>query len=263
MKHAIAICFFALLSACGYNDFEEPQAEVVDLPVPSLSIATLRSLYPGHSVAVNTANMVVEGYVVTSDKAGNFHRSFIIEDETGALEIRAGLYDLHTLYPLNRRIVVKATGLTLGMSDGVLQLGLPSESYPTAYMDHPTLIDRYVFRDDTYEKIPARPAEIAALREEWCGTLVRLENLYSAETPDTTWAIPARLSATGVPRSADIKLRSDPTDSIYVSTSGYANFAGESVPRGTFALQGILMRGMVGGREVYQLKLRDFDDLQR
>ena len=39
--------------------------------------------------------------------------------------------------------------------------------------------------------------------------------------------------------------------------SGYASFAGDTVPRGRLELTGILLRGKVGGKMVYELKMRD------
>lgn len=68
---------------------------------------------------------MVSGNVTTSDREGNFFRSFFIEDETGAVEIRAGLYDLHAVYRLGQQVTVVADSLTLGLTGGVLQLGLP------------------------------------------------------------------------------------------------------------------------------------------
>ena len=46
-------------------------------------------------------------------------------------------------------------------------------------------------------------------------------------------------------------------------TSGYASFAGDTVPAGRVTLTGILMYGKFGGtREVFALKLRDGNDVE-
>lgn len=80
---------------------------------------------------------------------------------------------------------------------------------------------------------------------------------------DTTWALPASLSPSGTPQNVNLKFRSSPSDSIYVYTSGYANFAGDRVPTAPVSLTGILMQGKVGGRTVYQVKLRDLQDVEQ
>ncbi len=262
MKRLCLIGVLWACLACSYNRFEEPEPEKIVLPVPNMSLETLRTLYPGYPVEVAGVKVVLSGYVNTSDEASNFHRSFMIEDGTGAVEIRAGLYDLYRWYEPGRQVVVQAEGLTLGMDNGVLQLGLASDRYPTGYLDHRVLVERYVFRGDQLEVIHPRLVEPGMLREEWCGMLVRIEGLRLAETPDTTWALPAALTATGIPRSVSLKFRTSPQDSVYVFTSGYADFAGKRVPRGRLSITGILMRGEVNGREVYQLKMRDRNDVQ-
>lgn len=261
MKRAfLGVVLFVGVS-CSYNHFEAPEPDPVVLPVPNVSLGTLRSMYPGYPVEIDT-EIVVSGSVTTSDQASNFYRSFILEDESGAVEIRAGLYDLYHTYPLGRQVVVKAEGLTLGMESGVLQLGLASDRYPTGYMEHRVVVERYVFRGEALERVHPKWLDPGNLSDEWCGRLVRIDDLRLAEAADTTWALPAEQTVTGVPKSVYLKFKNGAQDSIYVFTSGYADFADERVPRGRLSLTGILMRGEVQGREVYQLKMRDLNDVQ-
>ena len=93
------------------------------------------------------------------------------------------------------------------------------------------------------------------------GCLVRIARLCLDTPSDTTWAVPAAVSADGTPRSALLKFRCG-ADSVYVYTSGYASFAGERVPHGPVSVTGILLPGKVGGRRVYELKMRDLNDVQ-
>ena len=234
------------------------------MPVPTMSIATLRSLYKGDPVSVTgKRSVVVSGNVTTSDREGNFFRSFFIEDETGAVEIRAGLYDLHAVYRLGQQVTVVADSLTLGLTGGVLQLGLASSAYETDYMGHRVVVDRHVFRNERFETVTPRPVTPARLDDEWLGTLVRFDGMRLDGAVDTTWALPASLSPSGTPQNVNLKFRSSPSDSIYVYTSGYANFAGDRVPTAPVSLTGILMQGKVGGRTVYQVKLRDLQDVEQ
>ena len=75
------------------------------------------------------------------------------------------------------------------------------------------------------------------------------------------WEAQPAVSADGTPRSALLKFRCG-ADSVYVYTSGYASFAGERVPHGPVSVTGILLPGKVGGRRVYELKMRDLNDVQ-
>ena len=257
---SLAGCF----EGCDYDRFDPPEPHPADVPVPTMSIATLRSLYKGDPVSVtDKRSVVVSGNVTTSDREGNFFRSFFIEDETGAVEIRAGLYDLHAVYRLGQQVTVVADSLTLGLTGGVLQLGLASSAYETDYMGHRVVVDRHVFRNERFETVTPRPVTPARLDDEWLGTLVRFDGMRLDGAVDTTWALPASLSPSGTPQNVNLKFRSSPSDSIYVYTSGYANFAGDRVPTAPVSLTGILMQGKVGGRTVYQVKLRDLQDVEQ
>lgn len=249
--------------SCDYDRFNAPNQKPNSVPVTTMDIAALRTFYQDDPVwVVGQRSVVVSGYVTTSDQAGNFYRSFFIEDETGAVEIRAGLYDLYATYRLGQQVTVVADSLTLGMTNGVWQLGLGSAAYETDYMNHRVVVDKHLFRGERFEEVIPRPVKAGQLNEEWLGTLVRFDGVHLDGGVDTTWALPASLSASGVPQSAYLKFRDEKSDSIYVVTSGYASFAGETVPTEAVSVTGILMQGKVNGKLVYQLKMRDLNDVE-
>lgn len=249
--------------SCDYDRFNAPNQKPNSVPVTTMDIAALRTFYQDDPVwVVGQRSVVVSGYVTTSDQAGNFYRSFFIEDETGAVEIRAGLYDLYATYRLGQQVTVVADSLTLGMTNGVLQLGLGSAAYETDYMNHRVVVDKHLFRGERFEEVIPRPVKAGQLNEEWLGTLVRFDGVHLDGGVDTTWALPASLSASGVPQSAYLKFRDEKSDSIYVVTSGYASFAGKTVPTEAVSVTGILMQGKVNGKLVYQLKMRDLNDVE-
>ncbi|HAD56168.1 MAG TPA: hypothetical protein DCG00_01680 [Alistipes sp.] len=76
-----------------------------------------------------------------------------------------------------------------------------------------------------------------------------------------TWADTGAES--GMPATGTVWFRDAAGDSVAVVTSGYASFAGDTVPAGRVTLTGILMYGKFGGtREVFALKLRDGNDVE-
>lgn len=258
----VLLLLFSNIS-CDYDRFNAPNQKPNSVPVTTMDIATLRTFYQDDPVwVVGQRSVVVSGYVTTSDQAGNFYRSIFIEDETGAVEIRAGLYDLYATYRLGQQVTVVADSLTLGMTNGVLQLGLGSAAYETDYMNHRVVVDKHLFRGERFEEVIPRPVKAGQLNEEWLGTLVRFDGVHLDGGVDTTWALPASLAASGVPQSAYLKFRDEKSDSIYVVTSGYASFAGETVPTEAVSVTGILMQGKVNGKLVYQLKMRDLNDVE-
>lgn len=190
--------------SCDYDRFNAPNQKPNSVPVTTMDIAALRTFYQDDPVwVVGQRSVVVSGYVTTSDQAGNFYRSFFIEDETGAVEIRAGLYDLYATYRLGQQVTVVADSLTLGMTNGVLQLGLGSAAYETDYMNHRVVVDKHLFRGERFEEVIPRPVKAGQLNEEWLGTLVRFDGVHldggcrydmgSAGIPFRKWCSAKRL----------------------------------------------------------------------
>ena len=106
-------CAAALLAAgCGYDDFGEPHPADETAPLPNMSVATLRERCAVGPVAFSGSGVVLSGYVTTSDRADNFYRMLMLEDNSGAVEVCAGLYDLHNDYPVGCRLTLSADGLT-------------------------------------------------------------------------------------------------------------------------------------------------------
>lgn len=251
-----------LLGACGYDKLEiGPEENDGDRTLPNLRIGDLRGFYKGKPLRVNR-NIVVAGYVTATDRSRNFYRTFLIEDETGAVEIRAGLYDLHNIYHEGQRVVVRAEGLTLGADREVMQLGLAApagSSWQTGYFGHRLVMDRYISRDSVVRVPDPLPVGLSGLSCDLCGRLVRIENL-TADTPGESWG--GGLSSVGTPQTGYRCFRDADGDSIYVETSGYASFADHAVPGGELSVTGILFRGKRFGNDCYMLKFREENDVE-
>ena len=136
------------------------------------SIADLVSGYTIGQPKVLT-NTVIKGVVTTTDRPGNFYKSFYIQDETGGIDIKVGKNGLYNDYLLGQTVYVDCEDLTLGMYGyksgnyggmGMAQLGFsdPSGSYETSYMEIPLLIDAHVLRGNPSELHPVTPAVITS-----------------------------------------------------------------------------------------------------
>ena len=136
------------------------------------SIADLVSGYTIGQPKVLT-NTVIKGVVTTTDRPGNFYKSFYSQDETGGIEIKVGKNGLYNDYLLGQTVYVDCEDLTLGMYGyksgnyggmGMAQLGFsdPSGSYETSYMEIPLLIDAHVLRGNPSELHPVTPAVITS-----------------------------------------------------------------------------------------------------
>jgi hypothetical protein len=64
----------------------------------------------------------VEGYVVSTDAAGNFYKKIIIQDSpenpTAGIEVILNKTSLNETYELGRKVYIKLDGLTVSYDDG-------------------------------------------------------------------------------------------------------------------------------------------------
>ncbi|MDD3107723.1 MAG: DUF5689 domain-containing protein [Alistipes sp.] len=250
---------------CDFNATEIPKQDYPVAPLPNMRIATLRERCAEGPVTFRAEGVVLAGYVTSSDRANNFYRSLFLEDNSGAMELMTGLYDQYNRYPLGMRVVVTADSLCAMLSEGVLQLGLPriTEGRSPESLGSTVVADRHLHRTSDRITPAPYPASLSRLEPRLMGCLVHLSHLKLDPAVDTTWAISARRAEDGVPHSVSLKFRAAASrDSLYVTTSGYAQWADAAVPKSLLSMVGVLSQTQINGRAVYQLTLRDLQDVQ-
>jgi len=177
----------------GYDD--PGKSSIVSMDA-NTTIAELKALYKGSPLKIDE-DLIITGLITTTDVSGNIYRSFYIQDETGAIEVKIGKSSLYNDYKLGQRIWVKCEGLTLGNygrqsseGEGMLQLGCedPTGEYETAYIDIQYLIDGHIFKGAV--ETPIKPVTMTEdqLKEAlnvgqtspWLGKYVTLKGLKYA-----------------------------------------------------------------------------------
>ena len=246
-----------LLASC--RGYEAPDADDAVPQAVNISIADLHALCGGEAMSVD-GPLVVGGYVTSSDRASNFHRTFTVEDPTGGMEIMAGLYDLHNIYPEGYYVTVALEGCVVAESYGVLQAGLAPQSYgryPAGYFSSRAVLDRHVRRYDVRRYVAPAPMAIAGLTAEACGRLVTVGPLHitTGEEHGDAWNANRDGTWSGYNFFAD-----DTGATVAVYTSDYADYAGRQVPVGRVAVTGILQYGKADGEEYFMIKMRDEND---
>lgn len=261
MKRFILLTTIAIIvSACGYNDFGDPTMPTYQTLPPNADIGFIASMYRGTPLEIRD-DVVVSGIVTANDLSNNFYRTFIIQDATGAVEVMAGMFDLHNFFPLGRRISVKANGLAIDNYNGILRLGLKpaAGSSQAGYISTRYYPGTYFWPQS--ERAEVMPAEfgISELTDAVCGLLIRIEGLTfvpgTLEGEYITWS-------DGKTNGYRV-FRDGAGREITVITSAYASFSGEQVSQDAVALTGILMKGNTDKSQgVYMLKLRDIADVE-
>jgi len=166
------------------------------------TIAELAAMYKIGKPWIIDGDIVIAGKVSTTDKPGNFYKSFYIQDETGGMEIKMGKNGLYNDYKPGQTIYVKCEGLSLGMygyksgnygGNGMVQIGFedPSGEYETSYIENTMIIDRHIFKGEmgnevqpieiTEKDLPSKTATLASC--PYIGKLVTLKGLkYANQT---------------------------------------------------------------------------------
>lgn len=95
-----------------------------------VSIDHVKALYVGDEAVEITADLVVKGYVVSSDETGNFFKEFYIQDHpsepTVGIKVVVDRRELHNKYNLGREVFIDLKGLYVGETrtgDGVIAVG--------------------------------------------------------------------------------------------------------------------------------------------
>ena len=199
------------------------------------------------------SNIIICGYVTTSDEWGNNYKYINIEDSTGAIQIKIDNKALYHKYPVGQRIYVKCDGLVLGDYRKLPQLGLWANGSMQAIPSFKTYL--YLFPDGAPVEIKPSivmtsiPAANNIPATDY-NRLVRLEGATFVEGGNATFSDP------GASTSHDIKMSDGST--ITLRTSNYATFASETLPVGTGNITGILTRY----NNYVQLVINSLDDLE-
>ena len=179
----------------GYDDPEVNQPVTIK---PTCTIGDLAVRYETGKPWTIDENIVISGIVSTTDRYGNFYKSFYIQDETGGMEIKLGKNGLYNDYLPGQRIYVDCNGLELGMygyksgdknGNGMVQIGFNNggdDTYETSYIESSILIDTHVFRGEVEGEVEPVVIDASDLpgkddTQKTCsylGKLVTIKNLY-------------------------------------------------------------------------------------
>ena len=232
----ILIAAIASATVGCYDTFDDRATNPTPEPA-TITVAELRRLCNGTSTDIS-ANAVIAGRVTTSDEAGNFSRTFFVEDSTGGAEIMAGTYDIHNKYPLGATVSVNLAGCTAAFENGALQIGLKPKSYSQRQVEYfmtDVLLDKHIIRGSELSEVV--PTAITVADTDLCGRLVKIDRLR--HTPNDP--------ADGRTFAGYRKFVAQDGSEIYSYVREYADFADEEIPDGEVSLCGILLYGRVTG----------------
>ncbi|NLP57307.1 DUF5689 domain-containing protein [Lutibacter sp. B1] len=262
LKTTLNILLLITVFSCVKDDgFSTPKVECTEpLLTVTNTIQQAKELYTFGSPTVIDTDVIIEGYVVSSDESGNIYKSISIQDKpenpTSAIKIAIDQTDLYTKYNVGRKIYIKLKGLAVGYSYGSIQIGKVINGELTGISKFE--VDDYIVRSCEVAEIVPKKVTISELNKEMLEMLIEIENVQfkanelgsSYANIDNTETVNRTLEST----SENCEF----LDEIDVRNSGYADFKSELLPEG----KGSVIAVFSNYYNDFQLYLRSTEDVQ-
>ncbi len=262
-------CCAAFFSCVQDNNFEVPndvsqndsirfEALMTALENGSKSmidIADLKLLYNSEPVEI-AADLVVEGYVSSSDRTGNFYKEFYIQDQSedplAGLKISLNMTDSYNFVNQGRKIFIDLKGLYLGElnhGDGVLCLGGQVQGNEIVQMSSNVARD-VIIRSTLTESLVPLVVPIAEINPAHIGLFVSFDNIQFPITLDGQFFV----DPTDDYDSQRIIESCAETSTFLLETSAFADFAQDQLPlNGSGSISGIVTKDYYGDNMVLAL----------
>ena len=262
-KNYLTVLFItlAILSCVKNDEYEIPTigGEEPEININS-TIETTKNAWNQHYLGTdkliytfpNSTNTYFEAYVVSSDLAGNFYKSLVIQDAaenaTHGIEILINKTSLYETYEFGRKVYVKLDGLSISYEDGVdndptdanpgrYTLGVENggviDEIPTSlYLDH-------VIRSTEVVEIIPNEITVIDFNQNSINTFVKVQNLqfeisqlgktYAGESSDSFDGFRTLLSC-------------DDLLTAPLQTSTFCDFKSYEIPNGQGSLNAVLAK---------------------
>ncbi|WP_299531117.1 DUF5689 domain-containing protein [Ulvibacterium sp.] len=259
MKKSIAL--LAVISvwttSCIKNrNFDPPRSTCVSDIAVNATFAQVKNLYVDETIQI-LEDWVIEGYVISSDKAGNFFSVLHFQDDplnpTDGFQIEIDLRDSHIFYPMGSKIFIKLKGLYLGKSREVFKLGGTFISFGNVSVGRlpAAVVGNHVFVscDEIVEPRPIL-VTVDAIGDAVANTLVTVENV---EFLEEELGLPFATEREETERN----LTTCNDNQLIMLNSGFSDFQAQALPEGNGSVTGVLVKD----RDDFQLIIRDLNDI--
>lgn len=304
-----------LLASCAKTDFDPVPLDSLlkDPLVTNYTVAELKENFivdndrysnpTGDPVGLFTANLieadkdlVISGYVTSSDTEGNMYKYFIIQEDKPdgqAMKVSVDVSGLSAEFPLGQEVFIRTNGLYIGKYGDSPQLGslyvntgrapVYGDDGEAIYRTEPGRMPVYMARTHIFSHGMPKPHIIepkvmtikeilTAPRDEIEHKLIRIKNAnftgkgYDFNNPvnlkDADKIFAPSTGGIGFPQTREI---TDGTGGIAIATSEYARFAEKRLPspsiKGDITVVVSWYKDRTFRDGNYQLTLRSLSDL--
>ena len=269
LKTASVLALFAVSTQSCVQDNEwdiPPIACENKFNAATITLADFVAMAPSSgtiTIPADGEEVIVEGYVVSSDEHGNFYNTISIQDKpenpTVGLQIETRKVNNYSDMPVGAKIRIRANGLVLGTDRGVKKLGSVDPSYAIGRIPD-IQFKNYVSGVCENGKMvvePIVPLQLPSLSAaqdvKYINMLVSVPNVQFANS-EIGKAFVDLNPATDTDRNVE-----DITGGTSVlRNSGYSTFGATKIPEGNGTLTFVVSRYNTN----WQMLIRSLDDVQ-
>lgn len=259
---SLLLLFSLFLFSCVKNDdyeipelnFEEPNIAV------TTNIAAVKQMYNPYSdtpLLIQGENLVLEGYVVSSDKAGNLYKTLIIQDKpvnpTAGIGVSVDVSALYTFFEPGRKVYIKLNGLYIGEDSGEL-ITLGSLYQGQVGRMSTQEFNTHILRSGEVAEIVPTVLSMDEIGPQHLNTFIQLQNMQFMD--DLKGKSFGNIGNTYSVNRALINCTTQ--EIINLRNSGYANFKNQLLPTGNGKINVILSKY----KDDYQLYIRSPKDIE-
>ena len=228
----------------------------------AITIKNLKGLFIQDEATEITSDLVVKGYVASSDRTGNFFKEIFIQDEAenpeASIKVVLNLTDTYNKYNLGREIYIKLNGLFIGETrsgDGVITIGGVASGNE---VDDVTIkqISENIFRSSVTKALVPKTVNLSEVSSDNIGMFIQIENAqFQKDIKDLTFGDPdeqydtQRVLESCIARGSIISLE----------TSSFSTFKFSPLPAGSFTINSVVSKTFDGSSLI--LVLNDKNDI--
>ncbi len=255
----ISFLFLGMIFFCACvrdTNFDAPEIRCGQQLKANATFLEVKNLYVDATVHIQE-DLIIEGYVISSDEAGNFFTALHFQDgpvnPTEGFQLDIDVRDSHLFYEVGSRIVLKLKGLYLGKSKEVYKLGGIFTSFGTVSVGRlpASMVQEHIFLYcDEAAEIQPQKVFIKNLGDKMVNTLISISDMeVISRELEQPYAEPEE--------ETKRTLTDCEGNEIVLLNSGFSDFQETLLPGGNGDITGVLYRD----RNEYQLIIRDLNDI--
>tara|TARA_B100000809_G_scaffold107339_1_gene105818 strand:- start:14841 stop:16874 length:2034 start_codon:yes stop_codon:yes gene_type:complete len=260
MKKESYYLIFILISCVNDSTFSEPIVACADPNIKAThGIAQVKEM-AGFGLVTFSDEIIIEGYVVSSDVSGNIYKTISLQDHfknpTAAIRFAVDKTNMYSIYPLGRKVTVKLKGLSLGYTRGTLEIG---KAVAAELQRIPSgEVSSHFFRSCETEEIIPKNVSLDKIDDTYLDMLLQIDDVqFKSEDLGKVYA---ELNST---KSIDRLLEQvsencDMVSEITLRISGFSDFKSKELPEGKGGVTAVLTKYY----SEYQLLLRTEEDVR-